>query len=235
MKVKLSLIIICLMLSVPSLFSAEIKKESESKRDKSATIVKDQKIEKIDVNLDQLKIDSKTNITTTNSESIISGNAEEILGFPVFTTTGGSGSSFDFKIKLSIGQSIVGRGTTNDYIFSAGFWELLSQPGFSTCCIGIRGNVDGSFEDPTANPPNNGINISDLVYLVDYSFIPPNGPTPLCDDGDPVYNFYFPEADVNNSGPSITGGIDISDVIYLLNYAFLTPSGPPPYPCPTSK
>lgn len=73
------------------------------------------------------------------------------------------------------------------------------------CCIDIRGNVDYD--------PGDVIDISDLVYLVDYMFS--GGPEPPCPE----------EADIDGSG-----GIDISDLVYLVDYMFS--GGPPPVACP---
>lgn len=78
------------------------------------------------------------------------------------------------------------------------------------CCVGIRGNVDNSFESP---PDNTGIDISDLVYFVTYSFS--SGPAPSC----------FEEADVDASGD-----LDISDIVTLVTYMF--DGGPEPQMCP---
>ena len=72
-------------------------------------------------------------------------------------------------------------------------------------CVGIRGNVDADHSDE--------INISDLVFLVDFMFI--HGPAP------PV----FEEADMD-----ATGEIDIADLVLLVEYMFT--GGPPPEPCP---
>ncbi|MFH1686653.1 MAG: thrombospondin type 3 repeat-containing protein [bacterium] len=72
-------------------------------------------------------------------------------------------------------------------------------------CLGMRGNVNGYVGD--------AIDISDLVYLVNYMFN--GGPPP------PIYE----EADINGDG-----GIDIVDLVYLVNYMFN--GGPQPAPCP---
>lgn len=69
----------------------------------------------------------------------------------------------------------------------------------------IRGNVNYDLGD--------GIDISDLVYLVDYMFI--GGTAPVCVE----------EADINGSGE-----IDISDLVYLVDFMFM--GGPPPVECP---
>ena len=71
------------------------------------------------------------------------------------------------------------------------------------CCMGIRGNVDGLA----------GIDIADLIYLVEYLFF--SGPAPQCEE----------EGDVDGDG-----GINVVDVIYLVDYLFF--DGPPPAPCP---
>lgn len=77
------------------------------------------------------------------------------------------------------------------------------------CCTGIRGNID--------NDPGDNVDVSDLLYLVDFMFLVPPGPAPECSD----------EGDVNGAG-----GIDISDVLYMVDYMFATPAGPAPVSCP---
>ncbi len=80
--------------------------------------------------------------------------------------------------------------------------------GDACCCIGIRGNINGDKSEQ--------IDISDLVYVVQYSFGTPSGPTPPCPN----------ETDVDNSG-----GLDISDIVYLVSFMFGSPSGPAPVNC----
>ena len=76
--------------------------------------------------------------------------------------------------------------------------------GDACCCIGIRGNVDNDSLDV--------IDISDLVYLVDYMFN--GGPDPLC----------IEEADIDGSGE-----LDIADLVHIVDYMFN--SGLPPVDC----
>ena len=78
--------------------------------------------------------------------------------------------------------------------------------GDACCCNGIRGNIDSD--------PADAIDISDLVYLVDYMFS--GGSEPGCPN----------EADVEASG----GAPDISDLVHLVDYMFN--SGPEPAVCP---
>ncbi len=75
-----------------------------------------------------------------------------------------------------------------------------------TCCVGIRGNVDGD--------PLESIDIADLVYLVAYMF--QGGPPPSC----------FEEANVDGIDE-----IDIADLIYLKDFMFGTPLGAAPVVC----
>ena len=75
------------------------------------------------------------------------------------------------------------------------------------CCIGIRGNVDSDVLE--------NIDISDLVYLVDYMFTA--GPVPAC----------LEEANID---ADTSGNIDISDLVYLVDYMFT--GGPAPAVCP---
>jgi hypothetical protein len=81
-------------------------------------------------------------------------------------------------------------------------------PGLITagsCCIGMRGNIDASSDE--------SVDISDLIYLVEYSFS--DGTEPPC----------LEEADVNGDG-----AVDIADVIYMVDFSF--GDGPAPVACP---
>jgi len=75
----------------------------------------------------------------------------------------------------------------------------------SPCCLGVRGNIDGS--------PDDQIDIGDLVFIVDYMY--QNGSAPICPE----------EADPNSSGAT-----DISDLTYMVDYVFR--NGAPPADCP---
>jgi hypothetical protein len=88
--------------------------------------------------------------------------------------------------------------------FFGGIPEVSSNP---NCCEGIRGDIAG--------PPDGAVDISDLVYLIDYMFR--GGPEPAC----------FEEADVNGDQAE---PLEISDLIYLIDYMYR--GGPPPLSCP---
>jgi hypothetical protein len=91
----------------------------------------------------------------------------------------------------------------NGATFLPQFTPTLTTGG---CCQGgYRGNIDYD--------PGDMIDISDLVYMVDYMFT--SGPAPVC----------FEEADLDG-----VGGINISDLVYLVDFFFS--GGPAPLPCP---
>lgn len=70
------------------------------------------------------------------------------------------------------------------------------------CCIGIRGNIDSDIEEI--------IDVSDLVFFVDYQFR--NGDAPACTD----------EADL-----VVDGVIDVSDLVFMVDYQFRQGDAPP--------
>lgn len=77
------------------------------------------------------------------------------------------------------------------------------------CCNGeMRGDINNDHVDTP--------DVTDLLYLVDFMFAEPAGPSPVCTD----------EADVDGSGE-----VDVSDLLYLVDYMFLYPAGPAPQGC----
>jgi hypothetical protein len=124
-------------------------------------------------------------------------------GYPVPTccevgTFRGACCLTDTCFNLTLGNCVGEGGVyTGDSVFCS------ADP--CSCCRGIRGNID--------NDPNEFVDISDLVYLVDWMFT--GGPAPACDG----------EADLN--GDDV---IDIADLVYFVDYMFN--DGPPPAVCP---
>jgi len=86
--------------------------------------------------------------------------------------------------------------------FQKGYLDIQES---ASCCIGDRGNVDGSIDEP--------VNVGDVIYLVDFIFF--GGPEPPC----------IEEGNVDGIGE-----INVGDLIYLVNFIFH--QGPPPPSCP---
>jgi hypothetical protein len=117
--------------------------------------------------------------------------------------------SFDkiFAINDPTEYLFVGEPHTDDYEGDVRIDEITLLEPSSQCCLGMRGNAD--------NSPDNVVDISDIIYLVDYAF--GSGPAPACELA----------ADVNGDG-----SVDISDLIYLVDFMFGDPAGPAPESCP---
>ena len=94
---------------------------------------------------------------------------------------------------------------TLNFFSVAGGGTLIDSYSIEACCVGLRGNVNGS--------PDHVIDISDLTYLVAFMF--KDGPEPPC----------LTEANLDGLEP-----IDISDLTALVSYMFK--SGAQPANCP---
>ena len=134
---------------------------------------------------------------------------------PADDNGGGAGSATNLQLDGTAGQAVTGDGSSASFHVSGGFWPGTAW-GPVTCCVPpMRGNVDNDTLDV--------IDISDLVYLVDYMFT--GGPAPEC----------WEEANVDGSAPATPpddgpDDVDISDLVYLVDYMFT--GGPAPLGCP---
>jgi len=146
---------------------------------------------------------------TTKAATDEPATGEEI-NWQVISSGGTEGTSTNFVLKGTLGQTAVGYGESESFKLSHGFWQEL---GPTTCCNhdGIRGDVDYS----------GSINIADAVYLVQYIFF--GGGPPPCED-EPLGTGNYPEADADGSG-----SVNIGDAVYLVQYIFF--GGPAPLPC----
>ena len=146
-------------------------------------------------------VDKKSGVITTTTSISEPATGEEI-NWQVISSGGTEGTSSNYILQGTTGQTAVGLGTSASYGLSHGFWQEF---GGGTCCNhdGIRGDVDY----------NMGLNVADLTYLVDYLF--KGGDPPPCDI----------EGDVDASG-----GINVADLTYMVDYLFK--GGPPPEICP---
>jgi hypothetical protein len=128
------------------------------------------------------------------------------INWQVISSGATNGTSTSYRFQGTLGQPVIGEGSSESFRLSHGFWQEFGPP---TCCVGIRGDVDMS----------GTINVADVTYLSAYlKQKPPGSPAPPC----------FEEGDVNGSGT-----INVADVTYLSAYLKQKPPGSPPPPaCP---
>ncbi len=131
------------------------------------------------------------------------------------TLLGGAANDegFDIAIDNNLAVYIAGASISANYpvansfdsTVNGGYDVVISKLTFDerNCCVGLRGNVNGD--------PLDAVDISDLIFFIDYSFEDPSGPEPPCPE----------EADVDGNG-----AIDVADVIFLVDYMFNGGSAP---------
>ena len=120
-----------------------------------------------------------------------------------FSINGGGesyGSSTNYQLGYSVGQSVAGEGSSASYNLGIGFWY-----GTYTLCTAIPGDVNGS----------SAITIGDIVHLVNYIFDKDRLPCLGSDPGNCWTPDPFCRGDVNQSTT-----ITIGDIIHLVNYTF---------------
>ena len=132
---------------------------------------------------------SKSNI---EREKIAKENQGFKMVADVLDVCGGKSESGSFKMRVSAGgqPSPIGKSQSTAYKVSAGYVGVTFVQ---------RGDANGDAV----------INVSDVVYLINYLFI--GGPEPIPMEA----------GDLNCDGL-----INVSDVVYLINYLYI--GGPPP-------
>ena len=149
----------------------------------------------------------KPRVSAFSASSVDPATGEEI-NWQVISSGGTEGTSTNYTLKGTLGQTVVGYGSSPSYGLSHGFWQEF---GAATCCNtdGIRGDADG----------NGSVNVNDPTYLTNWIFF--GGPDPPCIDPDGS----MPEADADGNG-----SVNVNDPTYLTNWIFF--GGPDPLPCP---
>jgi hypothetical protein len=117
------------------------------------------------------------------------------------------GSSTNFRLSGTAGQTAVGAGSSDNFGLSHGFWQEEGED----ICDCIPGDANGDLWPP---PPYTGVNVGDAVYMINYVFKggPEPEPYPVC------------SADANGDCAG-----NVGDAVYIINYVFK--GGPPPVTC----
>ncbi len=121
--------------------------------------------------------------------SIHNANSGEEIKWQVVSSNGAPGTSPNFQLNGTTGQTAIGSGISFESYLLHGYWQDFSE---TYLCGDING--DGK------------VDISDVVYLVNYLF--KSGDPPQCPP-EP----YTGCADANGDGE-----VTIADAVYLVNY-----------------
>lgn len=144
----------------------------------------------------------------TNAPAVVQAAQEPQAAYSidwyVFGNGGTNGTSANYALTGTAGQTAVGPATSSSYDLYQGFWQDFGGGG---CCTGRTGNVDLAGGFPTE------VDSSDLGELVNYLFAPPGSVVLACVD----------EADVDAGGGPFPGSVDSTDLGALVSYLFSPP------------
>jgi hypothetical protein len=131
------------------------------------------------------KLQSKVQILESHSA------ADKNINWQVISNGGDiDGSSTNFLLSGTVGQTAVGAGSSDNFGLSHGFWQL-----FEDVCDCIPGDANG----------DGSINIGDAVYIIAYVF--KGGPPPI------PYAICSGDANCDCS-------CNVGDAVYLIAYVF---------------
>ena len=126
--------------------------------------------------------------TSAQQAAAVNPLTGEQIKWQVISGGGNRGTSTNYILSGTLGQTAAGPAASTSYKINHGYWQNF---GSGSCCVGKRGNVNMA----------GGVDLSDLSSLVSYltggSFVPP------CMDA----------ANVNGAG-----GVDLSDLSSLVSY-----------------
>jgi hypothetical protein len=123
------------------------------------------------------------------------------LKWKALSSAGINGSSASYKMRGTVAESFVGKGSSSFYRLKVGYWAGVAE--FSEVTY-LKGDANGDKKT----------SVSDVVFLINFLF--KGGSPPLCPPSP-----YLVCGDVNCDGK-----VSVSDVVYLINYLFK--GGPPP-------
>ncbi len=116
--------------------------------------------------------------------------AGEQIKWQVVAGGGGTGTSTNYIINSTVGQTATGTGTSTNYKINQGYWQNFSAA--TGCCV-----KGGDANNDTK------VNVGDAVYMINYVF--KAGPAPVCKD----------QGDANHDCR-----LNVGDAVYLINYVF---------------
>jgi hypothetical protein len=136
-------------------------------------------------------------------EKISETKAGEEINWQVMSSGGTDGASSNFILGGTVSQTVVGVGSSTNFVLKHGYWQNFDTTGSGPCdCEPGEVNADGT------------INIFDITYTIGYLYL--SGPAPI------PYT-------VCNGDPNCDCTCNIFDITYLISFLYL--DGPPPCSC----
>ena len=123
--------------------------------------------------------------------------AGEEINWQVISNGGTEGTSANYGLKGTIGQTAVGIGGSTNHGCNHGFWQIFITGG---PCQGKCGDANN----------DTSVNVSDAVWIINYVFIGGGAPEPVLACGD----------------ANTDATVNISDAVWIINYVFIG-GGPP--------
>ena len=127
--------------------------------------------------------------------------AGEEINWQVISSGGTSGTSTNYQLSGTAGQTAVGSGNSTNYGMSHGYWQDFGEPSACDC-------------DPGEANGDIVINIFDITYLISYLYL--SGPAPV-------------PYELCNGDPNKDCTCNIFDITYLISFLYL--DGLPPCTC----
>ena len=130
------------------------------------------------------------------------------MGVSWGTVSGGGHSEQigSYRLGSTIGQAAVGTSPMGGHAVHSGYWQDF----YSGCCVGLRGNLDGS--------PDEEVTLGDLTVMIDHLFI-------SLDD-----LACWEEGNLDESLPEGVGSVTLGDFTVLIDNLFISLEDPPPCP-----
>jgi len=139
----------------------------------------------------------------------------EQINWQVIATGGNCGSSANYVLCATAGQTAVGIGSSSSLVLRSGFWQSF---GSVNCCL-AWGNAGDANSDEA-------INLLDILWVIEYVYQDPPGHPPNPGGCDALL-------DVNGDGLAVnTPTINLLDILALIEHVYQEPVGTPTLCCP---
>jgi hypothetical protein len=133
----------------------------------------------------------------SNASSTSKAMAGEQIKWQVISSGGTNGTSTNFKMQGTVGQTATGWAQSVNYKINQGFWQDFGSP------------AEGCCDHPGDANNNNVVNILDVTFTI--AFLYKGGPLPSC------------PGEIDSNGNGITNILDVTYTIAFLYKSGMSP------------